>query len=143
VTTAHKTIDTAPDAEVWRQAVDCFEIRDWWMTHELLELLWRRHKGTPRADLCQGLLQAAVCLHHYGNGNFSGARLLAKQAVEVLERFNATPDDWQPSFGLAAWLEDFRECVQPLLDDNPGLKPLHPTEIPHLWLDDTMPGEGA
>jgi len=120
------------DAELWRRAVHCYAIRDWWMVHELLEELWRRHPDSEDARACQGLLQAAVCLHHYGNGNFAGARPLARQALELLAGFETTPKQWPPVFNLTKFQANFREATAPLLNAHATLKPLSPTNIPNL-----------
>ena len=40
------------------------------------EELWADYQG-PDRQFFQGLIQAAVCLHHFGNGNTRGAKKLA------------------------------------------------------------------
>jgi hypothetical protein len=121
------------DVELWRRALSCFAVRDWWMTHELLEELWRRHPDTHDARVCQGLLQAAVCLYHYGNGNLAGARPLARQALQMLQDVETTPPQWAPVVPLQPFIERFRTVTAPLVDGTPSpLKPLDPSEIPDL-----------
>jgi hypothetical protein len=51
--------------------------------HELLEPLWLRAEGQERVGL-QGLIQAAVALHHAANGNRDGALSLAAEALAKL-----------------------------------------------------------
>lgn len=117
-----------PDDELWRQAVHCFGIRDWWMAHEILEILWKRHPGTDAARLYQGLLQAAVSLHHFGNGNFSGARQLARSAMKLLTQ---VPDDAM-GLRISAFRKSFEAVTAPLFDYETPVKPLSPGNIPVL-----------
>ncbi len=116
------------DAELWQRSRECFDRRDWWMAHELLEHLWKRHPGTQDARLYQGLLQAAVCLYHFGNGNFAGARILARSAVELLRPL---PDDAH-GLNLGAFRERFATTVRDLLAPDATLKPIHPGALPRL-----------
>jgi hypothetical protein len=51
--------------------------------HELLEPLWLSAEGQERIAL-QGLIQAAVALHHAANGNRDGALSLATEALAKL-----------------------------------------------------------
>ncbi len=68
--------------QLWQEGLRTFNEGDYFMTHEYLEELWRRHDG-DLSKFYQGLLQAAVSLYHYGNGNFHGAKLLANGYVAV------------------------------------------------------------
>jgi predicted metal-dependent hydrolase len=52
--------------------------RDYFECHEVMEELWLEEGRSP---LLQGLLQAAVGLHHWDNGNRSGAVKLMKAAL--------------------------------------------------------------
>src|SRR5437762_1229477 len=42
-------------------------------SHEAWEEIWQEHFG-PSRKFYQGLIQAAVALHHFGNGNIRGAK---------------------------------------------------------------------
>ena len=66
-------------------AIDQFNQGDWFECHETLEELWVGEKGELR-DFYQGLLQLAVALHHWRDGNFKGAMTLFKRGSECLER---------------------------------------------------------
>ncbi|QHT64012.1 DUF309 domain-containing protein [Paenibacillus lycopersici] len=61
--------------------------RDYFECHEVMEELWLEE---GRNLLYQGLLQAAVGLHHWRNENFSGAVKLFKQADSKLVQY---PDE--------------------------------------------------
>src|SRR5690242_10347806 len=57
-------------------AINQFNGGRWFECHETLEDLWVGEEGEMR-DFYQGVLQVAVALHHWRNGNFVGAiRLL-------------------------------------------------------------------
>jgi uncharacterized protein len=60
--------------------------RDYFECHEVMEELWLEEGRDP---LYQGLLQVAVGLYHYRNGNLGGAVKLFTAAVEKLEGFPA------------------------------------------------------
>jgi hypothetical protein len=55
--------------------------RDYFECHEVMEELWLEEGRSP---LLQGLLQAAVGLHHWDNGNRSGAVKLMNAALSKL-----------------------------------------------------------
>jgi len=67
------------------QAIDEFNRGDWFECHETLEDLWVGEKGAVR-DFYQGMLQLAVALHHWRNGNFKGALILLRGGGELLWR---------------------------------------------------------
>jgi predicted metal-dependent hydrolase len=58
--------------------------RDYFECHEVMEELWLEE---GRSSLLQGLLQAAVGLHHWDNGNRSGAAKLMTAAVSKLSGY--------------------------------------------------------
>ena len=62
-----------------------FNRGDWFACHETLEDLWLGTEGEIR-DFYQGLLQIAVALHHWRNGNFTGAMLLLTSGPDKLRR---------------------------------------------------------
>ena len=47
--------------------------------HEVLEDVWRDARQ-PERKFLQGLIQIAVALYHYGNGNLVGARSVLRRA---------------------------------------------------------------
>lgn len=115
------------DHTLWEGALRTFEEGDYFETHEFLEELWRRHDGV-HSEFYQGLLQAAVSLHHYGNGNFHGARLLAAQA---LVRLGRVPETFH-GVDVARFRADFETLLRPVLDGEGSLRPLGEAEAPRL-----------
>jgi len=61
--------------------------RDYFECHEVMEELWLEN---GRSSLLQGLLQAAVGLHHWDNGNRSGAAKLMRASLDKLSCY---PDE--------------------------------------------------
>jgi uncharacterized protein len=56
--------------------------RDYFECHEVMEELWLEEGRSP---IFQGLLQIAVGLYHYRNGNISGSIKLFSQGINKLE----------------------------------------------------------
>lgn len=67
------------------QAFGEFNRRDWFECHETLEDLWVGSEGEIRC-FYQGLLQIAVALHHWKNGNFGGAATLLAGGNDYLKQ---------------------------------------------------------
>lgn len=70
-------------------AIRQFNERQWYECHETLEELWIGEEGEVR-DFFQGVLQIAVALHHWRNGNYGGAISLLSGGVTYLGRVQAT-----------------------------------------------------
>jgi predicted metal-dependent hydrolase len=70
------------DGELLR-GIEEFNAGNWFACHEVLEELWVGETGLVR-DLHQGVLQVAVALHHWKNGNYRGAMLLLASGVKLL-----------------------------------------------------------
>jgi uncharacterized protein len=66
-------------------AIRQFNSRDWYNCHETIEELWLGEVGEVR-NLLQGILQIAVALHHWRNGNHGGAVSLLESGVNYLSR---------------------------------------------------------
>ena len=67
------------------QAFGEFNRGEWFDCHETLEDLWVGSEGEIRS-FYQGLLQIAVALHHWRNGNFGGAITLLTGGIDYLGR---------------------------------------------------------
>jgi len=76
-----------PPAEL-QKAIDEFNSGDWFECHETLEELWVGEKGELR-DFYQGVLQIAVALYHWRNGNLKGALGLLEKGSRCLSRVPA------------------------------------------------------
>ncbi|MDO7905993.1 DUF309 domain-containing protein [Paenibacillus sp. JX-17] len=58
--------------------------RDYFECHEVLEELWIEKEHAP---IYKGLLQIAVGLYHFRNGNVRGAKMMLESAVELLKPY--------------------------------------------------------
>lgn len=68
------------------RGIECFNECEFFEAHEVWEDLWTESEGSVRRFL-QGMIQVAVCLHHFGNGNIRGARKLYDGCRQYLEDF--------------------------------------------------------
>jgi hypothetical protein len=66
-----------------------FNRGDFFEAHEVWEALWMETHG-PEKPFVQGLIQAAVGLCHFCNGNVRGAAKVYRSAFGYLERFKPT-----------------------------------------------------
>lgn len=70
------------------EGLEAFNRRDFYAAHDAWESLWLERFGEEKSFL-QGLILSAVALHHYGRGNFGGARSRFRLA---LSRFEGYPE---------------------------------------------------
>jgi hypothetical protein len=96
--------DRSPSRELL-QAFGEFNRGDWFDCHETLEDLWTGTEGEMRC-FYQGLLQIAVALHHWKNGNFGGALLLLKGGSDYLQQVRPVCQRIQ----VAAMIEEAERC---------------------------------
>ncbi len=71
---------------LYLQGIEHFNQCDFYESHEVWEELWKDEQGPARA-FYQGLIQAAVALHHFGNGNIRGARKLNLSCRKYLDPY--------------------------------------------------------
>ncbi len=89
-----------------------FNAGDFFESHEVLEELWSETQD-ERKKFYQGLIQAAVALLHFGNGNLGGAKKVYLTSRKYLEAY-------RPEFeglDVARFLDDLQRCFQELIDD--------------------------
>ncbi len=87
-----------------------FNDRDFFEAHEVWEDLWFTSHGDERR-FYQGLIQAAVGLFHFGNGNLGGAAKLYRSSRDYMQPCGS------PFLGLDvdAFWRGMEECFRPLL----------------------------
>lgn len=93
-----------------------FNAGDYFEAHEVWEDLWHETVG-PERSFYQGLIQVAVGLCHFGNGNHRGALKLHQSSLDYLKRF-------QPEcqgLNLEQFTEALDRCYAPLLN-HPSLQ---------------------
>ena len=68
--------------------INFFNQSRYFEAHEAWEDLWRETRG-PLRLFYQGLVQAAVGLHHLNKGNLNGARAQLVKSIAKLEQYPA------------------------------------------------------
>lgn len=76
--------------EGYDRGIRLFNERNYYDAHEIWEDVWRETTGTEKKFL-QGLIQAAVALHHHSTGNSVGACSLLERARKNLVEY---PEDF-------------------------------------------------
>lgn len=71
------------NAEQYQRGIRLFNEREFYDAHEVWEDAWRESAGLEKKFL-QGLIQAAVALHHHSTGNVAGACSLMERARKNL-----------------------------------------------------------
>lgn len=109
------------------QGIREFNRGDWFECHETVEDLWIGEVGEVR-DFYQGLIQIAVALHHWRNGNFGGAVSLLNGGIGYLGRV-ADRCQWVDVAALIADSDRMRTALEELGEGrmeslDPALLPL-------------------
>lgn len=94
------------------QAIREFNGCEWFECHETVEDLWIGETGEVR-DFYQGIIQVAVALHHWKNGNFGGAVSLLKGGARYLGRVSAACQ-WVDVAALIADTDRMRAALEGL-----------------------------
>jgi len=93
--------------ERYQVGIRHFNAREFYDAHEVWEDVWRESHGVEKRFL-QGLIQAAVALHHHSTGNVVGACSLMERARRNLA---GCPEEFgeirlgQLLAGLGQWQE--------------------------------------
>jgi hypothetical protein len=88
-----------------------FNAQDFFEAHEVWEDLWAESHGNERR-FYQGLIQAAVGLCHFGNGNLAGALKLYRSSRDYME---PCPSPFLGLDTINFWRQ-MEACYRPLLD---------------------------
>src|SRR5271165_5499112 len=92
------------------QGIEHFNVCDFYESHEVWEALWADYQG-PSRKFFQGLIQAAVALHHFGNGNIRGARKLYHSTLVYLKPYAPA----HLGIDLDKFLAEFHNCFADVL----------------------------
>lgn len=115
-----------------------FNVCDFFEAHEVWEELWKEYSGELRL-FYKGLIQAAVALHHFGNGNIRGARKVYGTSRNYL-------DGYRPvccGLDLERFLSELDACFAEVRESNeefPEIE-INPELIPEIELD--PPGDSG
>jgi len=128
---------------LYLQGIAYFNACEFFEAHEVWEELWKNYSGELRL-FYKGLIQAAVALHHFGNGNIRGARKVYFSSRNYLKEYGPVC----VGLDLEKFLAQFDSCfadvaasdVQfPQIEINPDLIPEisldPPAELPPIEAD--------
>jgi predicted metal-dependent hydrolase len=73
-------------SDLLQDGIDRFNAAQYFEAHEAWEDLWRPTRG-PLRLFYQGLVQAAVGLHHLAHGNVNGATAQLQKSLSKLEQY--------------------------------------------------------
>ncbi|QDU98134.1 DUF309 domain-containing protein [Lignipirellula cremea] len=113
------------------EGVAFFNECDFFEAHEAWEDVWTEYQG-PSRKFYQGLIQVAVCLHHFGNGNIRGARKLYRSSRAYLEPFRP----FHLGVDLEKLFAEFEACCAEIMastEDYPEIE-IVPDLIPEIHL---------
>lgn len=114
------------------RGIELFNDCDFFESHEAWEDLWKDYQG-PSRKFYQGLIQAAVALHHFGNGNIRGAKKLYFGSLGYLAPFRPQ----HKGIDLDKFLDQMRACFVEIIDsaeEFPNIE-IDPERIPEIHLE--------
>ena len=100
---------------LYLEGIAHFNAGQFFEAHDAWEAVWMDYHG-PSRRFYQGLIQMAVSLHHFGNGNIRGARKLYAGSLDKL-------GSYMPSHlgvDLVAVLDRFERCCASILPAGSG-----------------------
>jgi predicted metal-dependent hydrolase len=111
--------------------IEHFNQCEFFEAHEVWEDLWQDDSG-PSRKFYQGLIQVAVCLHHFGNGNIRGAIKLYHGSRGYLEPY--LPE--HEGIDLTRFLSQLETCCREILDSTEAFPKVEivPDLIPEIHL---------
>ena len=104
------------------EGIEQFNRCEFFEAHDTWEELWQEYSG-PDREFYQGLIQVAVCLHHFGNGNCRGAKKLYLSSRGYLEAYGAL----HHGVNLQQLIAQMEQCCRPILENT--------AEFPQVELD--------
>ena len=125
-------MESSPYSPLYLKGIEHFNACDFFDAHEVWEELWADYQG-PSRKFYQGLIQVAVALHHFGNGNIRGAKKLYGSSTQYLRAFLPHHE----GIDLTAFLAQFQQCFSEVLaseEQYPEID-IDPETIPEIVLD--------
>lgn len=117
---------------LYLEGIAHFNACDFFEAHESWEELWTNYSG-PARRFYQGLIQVAVCLHHFGNGNIRGAKKLYHSSRAYLQEYLP----YYEGLDLAKLCDELQACCRDFLDSSEEVPQceIDPERIPEIHLD--------
>jgi hypothetical protein len=126
-------MDTAEEYDpLYLRGIAYFNACEFFEAHEVWEELWKSYSGDLRL-FYKGLIQAAVALHHFGNGNIRGARKVYGSSRGYLAQYQPTC----VGLDVQKFLSEFDACFAEVAanDEQFPKIDLNPDLIPEIWLE--------
>ena len=129
---------------LYLQGIAYFNACEFFEAHEVWEDLWKSYTGDLRL-FYKGLIQAAVALHHFGNGNIRGARKVYRSSRGYLTAYRPgcmglDLEEFLPKFDACFAEVDASQEEYPKIDVDPELIPEialnPPVELPPVVIED-------
>jgi uncharacterized protein len=109
-----------------------FNACEFFEAHEVWEDLWKDYSGELRL-FYKGLIQAAVALHHFGNGNIRGARKVYLSSHGYIEKYGPRC----AGIDVEQFLDEMKNCFAEVTasgEDFPQID-IDPERIPEIALN--------
>lgn len=122
-----------PYQPLYLEGIAHFNACDFFEAHEKWEEVWTEYHG-PSRKFYQGLIQAAVALHHFGNGNIRGAKKLFHTSSGYLAPY--APEHM--GLNVAKFLDEMKTCFAGVITaegEFPEVE-IDPELIPEIHLKD-------
>jgi len=116
---------------LYLEGIRLFNECEFFEAHDVWEELWSDHRGDSR-KFFQGLIQAAVALYHFGNGNVRGARKLYHSSRAYLQPYSPR----HRGLDVQKFTADMDACFAELIasvDEQPAVE-INPELIPEIEL---------
>lgn len=113
------------------KGIEYFNDCEFFEAHDEWEELWADLQGDSRR-FYQGLIQVAVCLHHFCNGNIRGAKKLYHSSIKYLEPYGPHFAD----LNVEKLIADLTVCCEEILASEemfPKIE-IDPDKIPEIHL---------
>jgi len=124
--------DAAEYPPLYLKGVEYFNECEFFESHEVWEEIWQDEQGEDRR-FYQGMIQAAVALHHFGNGNIRGARKLNQSCRKYLDPYRPK----HMGLDLEKFLSQMDLCFDAVMkteEEFPELE-IDAEQIPEIQLD--------
>lgn len=126
------TMDTVEYSPLYLRGIELFNQCEFFESHESWEELWQEDFG-PSRKFYQGLIQAAVALHHFCNGNIRGAKKVYYGSCSYLEAYRPK----HLGLDLDAFVKQMTFCFQRVIDSQEEFPQIEivADDIPEIHLD--------
>lgn len=127
--------DSAPFDPLFLKGIEYFNECEFFEAHEVWEELWTEYRGDKR-KFYQGLIQVAVALHHFGNGNIRGAKKVYISSCNYLEEYRPSCEGLE----LDTFLKQYATCFAEVLaseEEFPSIE-IDAETIPEIHLDPNL-----